>query len=66
MDSATTHVVSLGEVARELATSCSRVVKAAADAGVNPVLVVDRVPHFAADDVERILEHLRDESAVGK
>lgn len=58
MSITTTNVVSLGEAARELAASCSRVVRAAEAAGIKPVLVLDRVPHYDADDVQRIGEHL--------
>jgi hypothetical protein len=59
MQSTSLKAVSLGKVAHELVTSCPRVVVAARAAGIEPVLVLDRVPYYRPDDVERIGEQLR-------
>lgn len=58
MATLTKDILSVGEIARELSASVSSVLKAAAAAKVSPVLNLDRVPHFAASDLDAIDEQL--------
>ena len=61
----TTNIVSLSEVARELAVPVYRVLRAAEAAEVKPALMLDHAPYFDVADVERIEQHLDNRQRSG-
>ncbi len=60
----TRSIVSIGKACSIIQAMPTAVRAAAAELRINPELIINGVPHYAEDDVERIGQHVH-RSAVG-
>ncbi len=56
-----TEIQSVGSIAGELQTPVVRIIAAAEQLGIRPALILNHIRHYAADDVERIADRLREQ-----
>lgn len=59
---ATNSILSSGRIACELQQPITRIMRAAGELGIVPIIVINNVPHFDASDVEKIADQLAAQS----
>lgn len=58
MLTATTNIIAIGQAATKLGTTTPRLAALASTLGIKAAMRINGVDYLAADDVERIREHL--------
>ena len=56
------NLTSIGSAAGQLQTPVSRIDSATDDLGIHPALILNGIRYFGATEIERIAEHIREDS----
>ena len=59
----TIEISSVGQLAQQFQRHVSEIRAACRELGIEPAFVINSVPHFAAQDCERLAEYFRREQA---